>query len=97
MEPCNTSLTVIVLWRGMRWGEYLARGVPSEAKGIAKVTATDVSSSTSEQEDRSRLIIKLVEDYFKQEGASIFSSKIAVGYLQVTDHDPFLSLPPSLI
>jgi hypothetical protein len=53
----------------MDWATYLARGVPSAEKVAEK---------------RQQTIMKYVEDYFRQEGASRFSSKIAVGFLQVS-------------
>lgn len=55
----------------MDWGTYLARGAP-------KFVEVKYESVT-----RQETILKYVEDYFRNEGASGFSSKIAVGYLQV--------------
>ena len=50
------------------WGKYLARGVYFREE---------------QEENREEKITKYVENYFRSEGASNFSSKMAVGFLQV--------------
>jgi hypothetical protein len=71
----------------MEWGEYLARGISSESSFNISSPATTASPKPF-SEDHSEEIIRLVEKYFQQEGATIFSSKIAVGYLQVRHPHP---------
>jgi hypothetical protein len=34
-------------------------------------------------EERTNAVLKLVQDLFQSEGASLFTSKIAIGFLQV--------------
>lgn len=59
----------------MLWGEYLARGV---------VAVPDLSHSlTPPDESRVEKVLKYVEELFRQDGASSFSSKMAIGFLQV--------------
>jgi hypothetical protein len=60
----------------MQWGQYLAKGISSDPWILP--------TPTTSYRDHSENIIALVEKYFQQEGATIFSSKIAVGYLQVS-------------
>lgn len=71
----------------MKWGEYLAKGILT--KSLLKISSEDPTlSSNSSSDNHCHEIIQLVEKYFQQEGATIFSSKIAVGYLQVSHPPP---------
>mmetsp|Transcript_16257 Transcript_16257/g.24491 ORF Transcript_16257/g.24491 Transcript_16257/m.24491 type:complete len:369 (-) Transcript_16257:108-1214(-) len=54
----------------MKWGEYLAFGVR-------------YVEDHPDSEKKKQHVLKLVEDLFRSEGASPFSSKIAIGFLQV--------------
>lgn len=63
----------------MDWGTYLARGV-------------EKSIVLRKEINESKDIVSLVENYFCSEGLSLFSSKIAVGFLQVTNYDACLCL-----
>jgi hypothetical protein len=71
----------------MKWGDYLARGIPNAVISTPTTNINHESGlSPTVCDDRRDTILKLVQDYFHQEGASIFSSKIAVGYLQVLSY-----------
>ena len=74
----------------MLWSTYLARGVSplsSHADVLedpAPAPASVAPAKTPEPaQSRVDQVLKYVEELFRQDGASPFSSKMAVGFLQV--------------
>lgn len=62
--------------------EYIAEEITSSEENI---------EGTNERQAQ---IMRYVEDYFREEGASAFSSKIAIGFLQVTrNFTTYISFP----
>jgi hypothetical protein len=60
----------------MHWGTYLAQGV-------VPLLLEESSPSVAPDQSRVDQVLKYVEKLFQQDGASAFSSKMAVGFLQV--------------
>jgi hypothetical protein len=75
----------------MLWGTYLAKGVsassspPCLAAELLKTAEQLEKESVGKGPDEARVdkILSYVENLFRQDGASPFSSKIAMGFLKV--------------
>ena len=66
----------------MLWATYLSRGVSHQPQAPC-MSEHDSAPALVPDESRVQQVLKYVEELFRQDGASPFSSKMAVGYLQM--------------
>ena len=68
----------------MFWGHYLARGVPVlSGHQVGDEIKEDQQGQVTPDEGRVNKVLRYVEDLFRQDGASSFSSKMALGFLKL--------------